>query len=160
MLTFKTVFTAIALSTLPLSMAAADPIQLGDLILEKAWTRATPPRARAGGGFLTITNTGNQDARLIAGQSDVAERTEIHEMAVTDGIMKMRELTDGLTIPAGETVELKPGGYHVMFMGLKDPFVAGESVSVTLTFEPGGPVDVTMPVHEMGAKSTMSHSKH
>lgn len=130
----------------------------GDLVLEGTWTRATPPKAKAGGGFVTITNKGAADDRLVSAASPVAKRVEIHEMAVTDGVMKMRELENGLAIPAGETVALKPGGFHIMFMMLNQPFKMGEKVPVTLTFEKGGEVQIQLDVQKMGAKG-MDHGK-
>ncbi|MDX5593120.1 copper chaperone PCu(A)C [Pseudovibrio sp. SPO723] len=157
MLNLKTAGIALALALSPLSFAQAHDIKLGEVSISNAWTRATPPKAKAGGGFLTIANDGSQAVVLKSAASDVAKRTEIHEMAVTDGIMKMREMKDGLSIAPGETLELKPGGYHVMFMGIHEAFTEGETVSVTLMFEPGGPVDVQMPVHKMGSKSAMKH---
>lgn len=147
---FKSVALAVALCATSLPALAAD-VTLGDLTLSDAWTRATPPNARAGGGFVTIANEGDDD-RLVSVASNVSEKTELHEMAVTDGVMKMRPLTDGIAIPAGETVALKPGGLHVMFIGLNSPLKQGEAVPVTLTFEKAGPVEVTFSVEKIGAK--------
>lgn len=140
------------------STSLAHSIQHGDLSIENAWTRATPPKAKGGGAFVTITNNGSEDAHLTGAVSDYAKRTEIHEMSINDGIMKMRKLDDGVVIPAGETLELKPGSYHVMFMGLKQPFIMGENLKITLEFEKAGPIEVTFPVMKLGAKSsTMKH---
>lgn len=124
--------------------ATGEAVTLGNLTLEGAFSRATLPNAPVAGGFLTITNTGDIDDRLVGATSDISGRMEIHEMAMDGDVMRMRELEDGLAIPAGETVELKPGGYHVMFMDLAQPLVEGETVEVTLTFENAG--DVTLPL--------------
>lgn len=139
---------------------------VGDIMLTGAWTRATPPRARAGGGYLTVKNNGAEADRLVSGKSDVAKRTEIHEMAIVNDVMKMRKLDDGVEIPAGGTLQLKPGSYHVMFIGLKDGLVEGTVVDVTLTFQKAGDVAIKMPVAKVGAKSltgeagmAMDHSK-
>ena len=134
-------------------------VTLGDLTLEGAFTRATPPNAMAGGGFVTITNNGSEDDRLIAASSPAAPRVELHTMAVIDGVMRMREMEGGIDIPAGETVNLAPGGLHVMFMQLPAPFVAGTMVEVTLTFEKAGSVTIMMPVVERGSEPahTMQH---
>lgn len=144
-------------------MTEGGSARLGDLTLEHAWTRATPPKARAGGGYLTITNHGSEADRLISGKADFAKRTEIHEMAVIDDVMKMRKLDDGLEIPAGGTATLKPGGYHVMFMGMTEGLTEGTVVDVTLTFAKAGDVVIRMPVSKVGARSlggeTMDHSK-
>jgi len=159
---FKSVAVATALSLVSLSALAMD-YKAGDLTLSQAWTRATPPKAKAGGGFVEIVNAGSEDDRLVAASSNVAAKVELHEMSVTDGVMKMRELENGIVIPAGETVALKPGGLHIMFMGLNQSFEEGASVPVVLTFENAGNVAVDLSVAKMGAKSPaggeMDHGK-
>ncbi|WP_422375187.1 copper chaperone PCu(A)C [Roseibium sp.] len=149
---FKSVVAATALTLVSLSAFAQD-YKAGDLELSTAWTRATPPKAKAGGGFIEIVNTGSEADRLVSASSNVAKKTEIHEMAVTDGVMKMRELENGIEIPAGETVALKPGGLHIMFMGLNQSFEEGSKVPVVLTFEKAGEVSVELDVAKMGAKT-------
>ncbi len=156
-MTMKTLYSLAAAAALSLTLAfsaqaGSEPVKLGDLTIETPWTRATPGQAKAGGGFLKVTNHGPEADRLVSASSPRAGMTEIHEMAVKDGIMTMREMEGGLEVPAGETLELKPGGYHVMFMKLKAPFVEGETVPVTLTFEKAGSVDITMPVSKAGSK--------
>ncbi|SDT93053.1 copper chaperone PCu(A)C [Stappia sp. ES.058] len=146
----KSLVVAAALATVSLPAVAQD-IVLGDLTLSDAWTRATPPRAVAGGGFITIVNAGKGD-RLVSAAANVSDKTELHEMAVTDGVMKMREMADGIPVPAGETLELKPGSYHVMFLGLNAPLKQGDVVPVTLTFEKAGSVEVSFSVEKIGAK--------
>jgi len=157
---FKSVAVATALSLVSLSALAMD-YKAGDLTLSQAWTRATPPKAKAGGGFVEIVNAGSEDDRLVAASSNVATKVELHEMSVTDGVMKMRELENGIAIPAGETVALKPGGLHIMFMGLNQSFEEGTVVPVVLTFEKAGDVAVDLSVAKMGAKSPegMDHGK-
>jgi copper(I)-binding protein len=123
------------------------------MTIESPWTRATPGGARVAGGYVKITNNGKQPDRLIAGKFAPAAQVEVHEMSMTDGMMKMRPLPNGVEIKPGETVELKPGGYHFMFMGLKAPLTAGQTVSGTLTFEKAGSVDVTFQVAPLGARS-------
>ncbi|SDQ82162.1 copper chaperone PCu(A)C [Pseudovibrio sp. Tun.PSC04-5.I4] len=146
-------FVAAALVAFSGSASFAHSIQHGDLTIKDAWTRATPPKAKGGGAFVTITNNGAEDAHLTGAVSGYAKRTEIHEMSMNDGVMKMRKLEDGVVIPAGETLELKPGSYHVMFLGLNQAFKMGEDLKVTLEFEKAGPVEVTFPVMKLGAKS-------
>lgn len=135
------------------------PWSLGDLTIAEAFSRATLPNAPVGGGFLTVTNAGSEDDTLVAASTAVAGRTEIHEMAMEGEVMKMRQLTDGLPIPAGETIELKPGGFHLMFMELTGPLVEGETFSVTLTFEKAGEIEVPISIAGPGAKG-MDHSGH
>ena len=133
----------------------------GDLQITGAFTRETLPNAPVAGGFFTVTNKGLSDDRLIGASTDIAGRVEIHEMAMENDVMKMRELEDGLPIPAGETVALKPGGYHVMFMDLNQALTHGQSVAVTLEFENAGQVDLTLPVQKrQGAAGHTGHQGH
>ncbi|MTI18736.1 copper chaperone PCu(A)C [Rhodobacteraceae bacterium RKSG542] len=148
----------LTLSLAPLS-ANAEMVSVGDLELSKIWTRATPLNAKAGGAYVTITNKGETADTLVGAASDIAKKTEIHEMAVKDGVMLMRKLEGGLVIEPGQSVELKPGSFHVMFMGLKAPIKKGEMVEVTLQFENAGDVPVKMPAAKIGAK-TPAHAKH
>lgn len=131
--------------------AASAAERVGDLVIDTPWTRATPPAANVAAGYLTITNTGATADRLIGGSAPFAGRVEIHEMAMDDGVMRMRELDRGLAVPPGETVNLEPGGFHVMFMELGEPLAAGTTVRATLRFEQAGAVDLAFPVAPLGA---------
>ena len=115
---------------------------LGDLTLRAPFSRATLPNAPVGGGFLTVTNAGPEDDRLVSATSDAAGETQVHDMKMDGDVMKMRELPDGLAIPAGQSVELTPGGIHLMLMDLRHPLKEGGTVTVTLTFEKAGSIDV------------------
>ena len=119
-------------------------ITVGTLEISSAFTRATLPNAPVAGGFLTIKNTGAEDDRLVSASAAIAKDTQIHEMAMEGDVMKMRELQDGLVIPAGQTVTLAPGGYHLMFMGLNGAIAEGATVPVTLTFEKAGEVSLDL----------------
>lgn len=131
------------------------PVTLGDLEISGAFSRATLPNAPVGGGFMTITNTGSEDDRLVSVSADFAGDAQIHEMAMQGDVMKMSQLKDGLPLSAGETVTLAPGGYHLMFMGLKQPLVEGTSVPVTLTFEKAGTVTIELAVGGTAADAPM-----
>jgi copper(I)-binding protein len=144
----------LALLALP---ALAKDYKVGPLEIRQPWTRATPPTAQAGGGFLVITNMGNTPDRLIAAKSGAAERVEIHEMKMDGSIMRMRAVEKGIDIPAGGTVDLKPGGLHVMFTGLKAPFAKDAKVPLTLVFEKAGSVDIELPVEAIGASGPPAH---
>lgn len=133
--------------------SAAAVAKVGDLVIEAPWSRATPGGAKVAGGFLRITNTGTTPDRLMGGTFARSSEVQLHEMAVTNGVMTMRELGSGLEIPPGKTVELAPGGYHMMFMNLNAPLKEGDTVTGTLTFEKAGKVDVTYQVRGIGAKS-------
>ena len=142
----------VAILALP---AFALDYKLGAIEIGHPWSRATPPTAESGGGFLAITNTGTTPDRLIAVKSPAADKVEIHEMKMDGNIMRMREVERGIEIPPGATVELKPGGFHVMFMGLKAPFAKEAKVPLTLVFEKAGSIDVDLMVQAMGAQAPM-----
>lgn len=137
-----------------LSPATAHDYTVGALKLVHPWARATPKGAAVGGGYLKITNTGSVPDRLIGGTSDVAARFVIHEMKMEGGVMKMRPLADGLAIGPGATVELKPGGYHVMFMGLKKQLVEGERFKSALVFEKAGEIEIEFVIDKLAAQSS------
>src|SRR3954469_2814337 len=124
---------------------------LGDLTVTSPWTRATPGGAKIAGGYLKITNNGTAPDRFVGAKSAEADHIEIHEMSMNDGVMKMRPLPDGLEIKAGDTVDLKSGGYHLMFMDIKQPLKAGDTFKATLQFEKAGPLEVSFNVNPLGA---------
>ncbi|KJS69698.1 MAG: copper chaperone PCu(A)C [Serpentinimonas sp.] len=108
--------------------AAQSPV----VSVSEPWVRATVAQQGATGAFMRLS--ANQDVRLVAASAPVAGITEIHEMSVVNDVMRMRAI-DALELPAGRTVELRPGGYHVMLMDLRQPLNAGERVAITLVFE-------------------------
>ena len=138
----------------------AEDVTAGGLTISAAWTRATPKGAPVGGGYLTITNNGPASDRLIGGSSDTATRFEIHDMTMDNGIMKMRPVDAGIEIKPGQTVELKPGGYHVMFVGLKTPFAQGDHVKAILKFEKAGDISVDFAVEGIGAQTGGKQMQH
>jgi periplasmic copper chaperone A len=109
--------------------------------------------ASVAAGYMKITNTGTAPDRLSSGSSDIAPTFEVHEMTMENDVAKMRPVKDGLEIKPGETVELKPGSFHVMFVGLKKPLPAGDHIKATLTFEKAGAVDIEYDVRPLGASS-------
>lgn len=126
--------------------AFAHEYKVGELEIVHPASRAMVPGAQVGGGFMEITNKGKTDDRLVSVTSPATPDVQLHEMAVTDGIMKMRQLKDGIPVPAGQTVELKKGGLHVMFMDVKTPFKEGDKVPAVLHFEKAGDVKVEFQV--------------
>jgi len=140
---------ALALSAAP---AVAQEFKAGDITIDKAWSRATPKGAEVGAGYLTIHNNGAAPDRFTGGTADFAN-VEVHEMSMVGGVMKMRELKDGLVIPAHGSVTLAPNGYHLMFTGLKQPLTKGSVAKATLTFEHAGAIPVEFPVSGIGASS-------
>lgn len=140
--------------------AHAHDYKIGSLQIDHPWTRATPKGAAVAGGYLKITNKGAAADRLIGGSSPAAGRFEIHEMRMNNGVMEMRALPAGLEIKPGETVELKPGSFHLMFMDLKTPFEQGQSIKGTLVFEKAGSVDVDYKVEAIGGAPASQHGAH
>ncbi len=149
------------------ALVAAPPllahgVAAGALAIGHPWSRETAPGQKAGGGFLTITNKGKTEDRLISATSPAAADVQIHMMKVEDGVMRMRRVTGGLAIPAGGTLELKPGGYHIMFMGLKKPFKQGDMIPATLAFARQGKVAVRFKVQPIASTAPMEggHGGH
>jgi hypothetical protein len=132
--------------------ARAEEVKAGDLVITQAWSRATPGGAKVGGGYLTIENRGSAPDRLVGGSADVADRVQIHEMAMNNGVMTMRPLDKGLAIEPGKTVRLAPGGYHLMLFDLKSPLKQGDKLPVTLEFEKAGKVTLSLDVQGVGAQ--------
>jgi periplasmic copper chaperone A len=128
--------------------AAMAPASVGPLKLEAGFLKAMLPGQPVGGGYVTIANTGSTDDTLVSATSPRAAQVELHEMIMAGDVMKMRKLDTGIALPAGHTVELKPGGLHLMFMQVKEPFMAGDKVPVTLEFEKAGRIDLILPVGE------------
>jgi copper(I)-binding protein len=116
--------------------------------VENAYTRATAPGQQVAGGFLKIDNKGAAD-QLVSASSPIAGEVQLHEMAMEGNVMRMRQVKD-IPVPANGAVELKPGGLHLMFMNIKAPLAAGETIPVKLKFAKAGEVEVKMPVNAMG----------
>lgn len=140
-------------------VAEARDYRTANLEIMTPWARATAPTAPAGGGFVVIKNTGPTADRLVSARSAIAETVQVHEMKMDGNVMRMRELESGLEIPAGATVSLAPGGFHLMLMGLKQPLRQGSTVPVTLVFEKAGSIDIELAVEGLGAAKPSEH-KH
>ncbi len=140
-----------------ISLATLVPFAaVAETTVAEPWVRATVPQQKASGAFMRLTS--DVDARLVAVESSVAGTAEIHEMVMDSGVMKMSPVA-GLDLPAGKTVELKPGGYHVMLFNLKTQLKDGETAPLTLTVENRDgsrqTLDVTAPVRPLGAPAGM-----
>lgn len=150
-------FILLALFAMTNSLFAHE-FKSGDIVVEHPWSRATPAGAKVAAGYLIITNNGSTPDRLIAVSGEIAGKTEVHEMAVDDkGVMTMRPV-EGIEIPPGSSVELKPGGYHIMFLQLSKPAMEGQPFKGSLTLEKAGTIDVEFAVEKMGAPA--SHGAH
>lgn len=140
--------TASLLAALP---AAAQEYRAGDIVIEQPWSRAAGANA-TGAGFLTIRNTGATPDRLLSASSPIAGRVELHTMSMDGGVMRMRPV-EAIPVPAGGTVQLAPGGLHIMLVGLAQPLVQGGRAPLTLRFERAGEVRVELAVQAAGARA-------
>ena len=146
----------ITLSTSTLAQNMSQTVTTNAIKVENAYTRATVPGQQVAGGFMKIENKGASVDQLLSASSPAAGEVQLHEMAMEGNVMKMRQVKD-IAVPAGGTVELKPGGYHLMFMSLKGPFAAGETVPVKLKFAKAGELEVKLPVNSMGNTGAIKH---
>ena len=133
--------------TLLLSIGLPAWAQVG---VEQPWTRATPPGATVGAGFMRLRNAGAAD-RVVGASSPVAERVEMHVTLREGDVVQMREVKS-FEVPAGGSFELKPGGAHLMLVGLRRPLKKGEKVPLTLKLGQGGELNLELSVEEMGAR--------
>ena len=135
-----------------LALTAALGTAWGQTTVKDAWVRGTVPQQKASGAFMQITSA--QGGKLVAVSSPVAGVTEVHEMAMEGTTMRMRAV-GSLELPAGKAVELKPGGYHVMLMDLKQQLKAGDAVPLSLVIEGKNgsreTIDIQAPVRALGA---------
>ena len=114
--------------------------------VDDAWARTTVQGMSMGGVFMQIENEGKTDDILLGGSAPVSERVEVHTHVNDNGVMRMREVEGGLPLPKGQKVELKPGSYHIMLMGLKAPLQEGQKFPLTLKFKKAKPKTVTVEV--------------
>jgi copper(I)-binding protein len=152
-------------ATVLLGLCVTNPVgaaeyKAGSIRIENPWSRATPKGATTGAGYMIIKNTGTEPDRLIGGTTDVSAGLQIHEMTTEGSVSKMREMKLGVEIKPGETVELRPGSSHVMFVNLKRKLEKGERVKGTLTFERAGTVAVEYPVQAVGVRGAEGGGEH
>jgi copper(I)-binding protein len=145
---------AVALSlgttaTVAASKPAAAP--QANVAVSRGWARETAPGQANGGGFMVIANKGKHEDRLVSGKSPAAKEIQLHTMSMDGGVMRMRQLENGIAVPAGGSVALKPGSLHLMFIGLRQPLKRGAVVPVTLHFARAGDITVRLAVQPVGA---------
>ena len=148
------------MSLLATSAAMGHLFKAGDIIVHHPVVRATPNGAKVGAGYLTIRNTGSTPDRLVAIESSAAATVQAHQSIREGSVVRMSEHHEGVVIPAGGEVNLKSGGDHLMFEGLKAPFKVGEPVTGTLVFERAGRVPVEFIVEPIGGASAAEHAGH
>jgi len=127
----------------PLALAQGAGVEV-----KNAWARSTPAGAKIGAAYLTVQSSAGD--RLTGASTPAAQTAQLHTMSMEGGVMKMRQV-DGIDLPAGQPVTLKPGGYHIMLMGLGQPLKAGQSFPLTLTFAKAGSQTVNVTVQNVGA---------
>ena len=137
--------------------ASAHEYKAGDIEVVHPWARATLKGSDVADGFLKITNTGSTPDRLIAVSVTFAKSSQIHDMKLEGDVMKMQELTEGLEIPAGATVELKPKSMHLMFMGVNQELLPDTMIEGELTFEKAGKVKIEFMIEPAGSAHSMDN---
>lgn len=147
---FVVAFVSTSLAVAPV-LRAAD-VDMGDLIIEAPWSRATPGGAKVGVGYAAIVNVGDKTRRLKAAVSPIAERIELHSVKLENGVVRMRRVENGIELPPQTVTELKPGGYHLMLIGLKQPIVEGDRIPIQLTFDGDDKADVVFHAASIGAR--------
>lgn len=160
---FRAPFILAAVAVLSASVAPAHEYHARSLTITHPWSRETAPGQDVGGGFMVVANTGATPDRLLGGSTPAAKSIEVHEMTMDGGVMRMRQVAGGLAVPAHGTLELKPGSYHLMLMGLKAPLKKGTRVPATLRFAHAGAVKVEFQVEAIdfaGPHAAGGHDGH
>ncbi|MCR5942683.1 copper chaperone PCu(A)C [Ochrobactrum sp. XJ1] len=152
--------TAMFLAYLMAGPGFAHDFKAASLELKHPWSALAPAVAPVLGGYVTIVNTGQEADRLIGGTTDIAERLEIHESSLVDGIARMRPAKQGLDIVPGGTLKLQPGGTHIMLINPTMRPAEGEKFKATLRFERAGSVEVEFVVQKPQQESEDDHSGH
>lgn len=143
----------------PLLASAHDYTQNG-LRIDHPWSRPTPPGVTVGVGYMAISNTGDTDVTLISAATPAAGQVSIHQSRMDAGVMRMEPLPDGLVIPAGTTVELKPHGYHLMLEQLGSQLTEGQRIPLTLGFDGAPSFEVELAVESLDSSAMpMDHSQ-
>jgi copper(I)-binding protein len=153
-LTFRALtFRALVLAgAIVFAAGTASAETAGTITVENVWSRTVPDGSEVAVGYLTIRNDGDESDRLVSASAPFAGETEMHQTTMTDGVMQMRPVSEGVPVPAKSTVTLEPGSYHLMFMRLTGPIKEGDTLPLKLTFERAGSVDVTVQVLGIGAQ--------
>ena len=144
---------SIALMAFATSIQAQDA-KVGAIKIENAYVRATAPGQHAAGAFMKIENGAAASDQLVSASSPAAGEVQLHQMSMEGNVMKMGQVKD-ITVPANGTVDLKPGGYHIMLMNIKAPLKVGETVPVKLKFAKAGEVEVKLPVNAVSSGMNM-----
>jgi hypothetical protein len=152
-ITFAMALTAASLVSI--TTGHAHETKIGNLTIEHAWSRQSPMGGSVAAGFMIITNAGSEDDRLVKATASISTNVQIHDMKMEGDVMKMVELPEGVVIPAGATVELKPRSLHIMFMDVTTPAKEGDIITGTLVFERAGTAEIEYEV--MAPNAGMDH---
>lgn len=144
---------------LQVSFGSAHEFRAGDIAIDRPWTRAVGASAPTAAGYMVLRNGGTVPDRLVSAATPMATAIEMHQMSMTDGIMRMRPLPDGIELPPGQSVRLEPGGLHLMLIGPMGGLARGTRVPVRLRFERAGQVAVELIVEAAGARAG-AHQGH
>jgi copper(I)-binding protein len=139
--------------------ASAHEYKAGELKIGHPWARTTAPGQPSGAAYLKLQNKGSAADRFVGGSTPAADRVELHSMSMDGNVMKMRQV-DAIDIAPGQTVELKPGAWHMMLIGLKAPLKAGDKVPLTLKFQKAGEVKVELKIEELAPGAAASAHQH
>jgi copper(I)-binding protein len=146
---------AIAMAVFIFQLVISQIASAMEMEISNAFARASAGAARNGAIYLTIKNRGQDDDVLASVSADVSRRAELHGHSMNDNIMRMRQIKEGILVSAGSTVQLKPGGFHLMLLELKSPLKKGGQIAVTLTFKNAGKIEINIPVLGVGSKPAM-----
>lgn len=149
----KSILAAFAFFSFLVPSAVAHEFKAGAIVIGHPWSRATPPSAKVGGAYFTVTNTGAEPDALVSAKAVIADRAEFHSMTIDGEVMKMAKVEEPLVIKPGESITFEPGGMHLMLFDLKAGLKEGETFSGELGFEKAGPIKVEFAVDKMGAKA-------
>ena len=159
-LNMKRIFLAAAIVLMGCAPSWAHDFKLGDLVVEHPWARPSLGASPNGVAYLIVTNNGAETDRLIDVSGDVAGRVELHATLMEGDVMRMRPVKDGVEILPGQSVEIVPGGLHIMLMGLTEPLKEGDSFPLSLRFEHAGSVDVFVHVENKPEKTAPPMREH
>jgi len=129
----------------------------GGAVISQPYAKATMPGAKVGAAYMQVKNTGKTPFTLVSATSPASEKVELHTMSMDGGVMRMRQITGGVTVEPGQTVSFTPGGMHLMLMGLKQQLAAGTAIPVTLTFSGAPAQTIQFPVQAMGDSGHHNH---
>ena len=147
------------IAAIPLLLVLCSSLSAGEIMISDAYARSSGPLAKAGAAYMRIMNHSDESDHLIGVQSDIAKKTELHSHLEDDnGVMKMVRIDEGIKIGPMKDHSLAPGGEHIMFMGLKEPFETGKIIPITLLFEKAGEVGIEIIVDQDRKEKKHSHS--